>query len=48
MDYCQRGLELREGGGPVETKGIEHSEFAGLVLLSSVGRQRGRAKLAEQ
>lgn len=48
METCQRGLELREGGGPVETKGSERSEFAGLVLLSSVGRQRGRAKLAEQ
>lgn len=32
----------------MERKGSGRSEFAGLVLLSSVGRQRGRAKLAEQ
>lgn len=32
----------------METKANERSELAGLVLLSSVGRQRGRAKLSEQ
>lgn len=32
----------------METKASERSEFAALVLLSSVSHQRGTAKLAEQ
>ena len=36
------------GVGPVEKKGSECSELAGLASLSWVIRQRGRAKLAEQ